>query len=248
MIEIQQIDKTFFKGTEQAVHALKNFTLSIPAGEFLVLLGSNGSGKSTLLNCIGGSVIADSGKILVDGNNIAELPEYARSKWISRVFQNPLSGTAGDLSIIENFRLASIRTQSKTLRIGINSGFKSKIKEQVRQLNLGLEEKLDQPMGGLSGGQRQAITLLMAVTDTTKILLMDEPASALDPKTAELIMDLANKLIKEFKLTAILVTHNLKDAVKYGDRILLLKEGKISEDIDKRHSHSVTASSLLEYF
>lgn len=247
-MEIQKLDKTFFKGSEQEVHALKNCTLTIPSGEFLVLLGSNGSGKSTLLNCIGGSVIADSGKIIIDGVNIAELPEYKRSKWISRVFQNPLSGTAGDLSIIENFRLAALRTQSKTLHVGVNSKFRNKIKEQVSQLNLGLEKKLDQPMGGLSGGQRQAITLLMAVTDTTQTLLMDEPASALDPKTAELIMNLANLLIKQYSLTAILVTHNLKDAVKYGDRIVILKEGTIAEDMKKSDDKKVTATTLFELF
>ena len=248
MIEIQHIEKTFFKGSEHAVHALKSCNLTIPSGQFVVLLGSNGSGKSTLLNCIGGSVIPDRGTINVYGNSIAQLPEHKRSKWISRVFQNPMSGTAGELSIIENFRLAALRTHSKTLQIGINAKFRSTIKEQVSQLNLGLEEKIDQPIGGLSGGQRQAITLLMAVTDTTQILLMDEPASALDPKTAELIMDLASRLIKEYSLTAILVTHNLKDAVKYGDRIIILKEGVILENIDKRINKDLTATNLLELF
>lgn len=248
MIEIRHIEKTFFKGTEHAVHALKNCNLTIPSGEFLVLLGSNGSGKSTLLNCIGGSVIPDTGTINVYGNDVAQLPEHKRSKWISRVFQNPLSGTAGDLSIIENFRLAALRTQTKTLRIGINSEFRSKIKEQVSLLNLGLEEKLDQPMGGLSGGQRQAITLLMAVTDTTQILLMDEPASALDPKTADLIMKLANRLIKQFQICALLVTHNLKDAVSYGDRILVLQEGEIKYDISKSDTKDIKATDLLSLF
>ncbi len=248
MIEIRHIEKTFFKGTEQAVHALKNCNLTIPSGEFLVLLGSNGSGKSTLLNCIGGSIIPDAGTINVFGNSIAELPEHKRSKWISRVFQNPLSGTAGDLSIIENFRLAALRTQSKTLRIGINSEFRSKIREQVSRLNLGLEEKLDQPMGGLSGGQRQAITLLMAVTDTTQILLMDEPASALDPKTAVLIMELANQLIKQYRICAILVTHNLKEAVSYGDRILVMQEGEIKYDMNKSEGKEIKATDLLSLF
>ncbi|HMT28384.1 MAG TPA: ATP-binding cassette domain-containing protein, partial [Bacteroidia bacterium] len=198
MIQLLDINKYFFRGTVNEIHALKNISIEIPSGQFVILLGSNGSGKSTLLNCIAGSVIADNGNILVDKTDIVRLSEHKRSPWISRVFQNPLSGTASELSIIENFRLASLRSQSKSLKVGIDNRFRNLVKEKVGQLNLGLEDKLDQPIGGLSGGQRQALTLLMAVMDQTKILLLDEPASALDPRTAELIMKLAVQLIKEY--------------------------------------------------
>ncbi len=248
MIELKQIDKYFFRGTTNEVHALKNLSLEIPSGQFLVLLGSNGSGKSTLLNCIGGSIHPDKGTLLIDGINVTNLPQHKRSKWISRVFQNPLAGTAGELSVIENFRLAAIRTSAKAFKIGVNQQFRKQISDQIATLNLGLEKKLDQPMGGLSGGQRQSLTLLMAVLDNSKILLLDEPASALDPRTAELVMKLAEKLIKQFGLTAILVTHNLKEAVTYGDRILVMREGNIVTDTLKKNDEKISITQLLDLF
>ncbi|MBL0340411.1 MAG: ATP-binding cassette domain-containing protein [Bacteroidetes bacterium] len=248
MIQLNHIHKYFFKDAANEVHALNDLSFEVPAGQFLVLLGSNGSGKSTLLNCIGGSVLPNEGQVLIDQTDVSGLREDQRSKWISRVFQNPLTGTASDLTVIENFRLASLRTRSKSFRIGIDSKFRSLIKEQITQLNLGLENKLDQPIGGLSGGQRQSLTLLMAVMDTSKILLLDEPASALDPRTAELIMQLAEKLIKQYQLTAILVTHNLKEAVTYGDRVIIMREGKISHDLNKTGSPQLSMTQLLDLF
>ena len=248
MIKLQHLEKYFFKGTANEVHALKNLSIDIPEGQFLVLLGSNGSGKSTLLNCIGGNLLPDKGNVIIDEINVTTLQDYQRSKWISRVFQNPLAGTASELSVIENFRLAALRTKSKSFKIGTGKLFREKVQQQISKLNLGLEDKLDQPMGGLSGGQRQSLTLLMSVMDNSKILLLDEPASALDPRTAELIMQLASSLIKQYGLTAVMVTHNLKEAAAYGDRIVILREGNIAKDINKSESGSLSASEILELF
>lgn len=248
MMHLQNIEKYFFRNTPNEVQALKQVNLLVQPDEFVVLLGSNGSGKSTLLNCIAGSCEPDGGTISVDEMEITNYKEHQRSPWISRVFQNPLMGTASELSIVENFRLAALRASSKKFTVGIDEKFRKHVREQISQLKLGLENKLDQPMGGLSGGQRQALTLLMAVMDTTKIILLDEPASALDPKTAELIMKLAEQLIRKHQLMAILVTHNLKEALNYGDRIIILKEGTIAHNLDKRSNHNLTAAELLEKF
>ncbi|RYY36345.1 MAG: ATP-binding cassette domain-containing protein [Sphingobacteriaceae bacterium] len=248
MIQLQQVNKTFNKGKPNQVNAITGVNLIIPEGEFLVIVGSNGSGKSTLLNLIAGSAIADAGSISIDNNNVTKLPDYKRSKWIARVFQNPLSGTAPDLSILDNFRLAAIRTKSKGLAIGINEKFKREIKEKIVGLGMGLENKLEQPMGTLSGGQRQALTLLMSVTDTCKILLLDEPTAALDPRSAEMVMHTADKLISDFKLTSILITHNLKDAYNYGTRIIQMSEGAIVHNLDTDKKSQITQNELFEWF
>jgi putative ABC transport system ATP-binding protein len=185
MIEIANISKTFNTGKPNQVNAISKVSLNIKAGEFVVIVGSNGSGKTTLLNLVAGNILPNTGTITIDGNNVTRLPEYKRSKWIARIFQNPLLGTAGDLSIVDNFRLAAIRTQYKGLTIGKNEGFKKLVKDKIATLGMGLESKIEQPIGTLSGGQRQALTLLMSVMDTCKILLLDEPTAALDPRSAE---------------------------------------------------------------
>ena len=248
MISIRGISKTFNPGTGSEVKALSDVSLEIAAGEFVILLGSNGSGKSTLLNAVAGSVIPDSGTIVVDGHDITTFPEYKRSKWISRVFQDPMAGTAPDLSIVDNFRLASLRTSNKGLRLGVNGTFKEFVKDQLATLGLGLENKLLNPVGSLSGGQRQAITLLMAAMDGSVVMLLDEPTAALDPKTADQVMQLTEKLIMEHGITAILVTHNLKDAVQYGSRIVLMSAGKIERDIDKKNDVVKSSAELLSWF
>jgi putative tryptophan/tyrosine transport system ATP-binding protein len=248
MISIRSISKTFNPGTGSEVKALSDVSLEIAAGEFVVLLGSNGSGKSTLLNAVAGSVIHDSGTIVVDGHDITTFPEYKRSKWISRVFQDPMAGTAPDLSIVDNFRLASLRTSNKGLTLGVNGTFKEFVKDQLATLGLGLENKLLNPVGSLSGGQRQAITLLMAAMDGSVVMLLDEPTAALDPKTADQVMLLTEKLIMEHGITAILVTHNLKDAVQYGSRIVLMSEGKIERNIDKKNVVVKSSAELLSWF
>lgn len=248
MIRISDLYKTFHPGKANEVKALQGITLEVKPAEFLILVGANGSGKSSLLNSISGNIFPTSGGVFINGNSMAGLPEHARSKWIARVFQNPFSGTAGELSILENFRLAALRTQPKGLKVGINDGFKAIVKEKIASLGMGLEDKILQPMGTLSGGQRQALTLLMAVMDEAKILLLDEPTAALDPRTAEIIMKTADKIIADYKLTAILVTHNIKEAFDYGTRIIQLAEGKIIRDLDDEQKKNLTAIDIYNWF
>jgi len=248
MIDIRHVHKVYNKGKANEVNALNGVDLEISGQEFVVIVGSNGSGKTTLLNLVAGSVLPTSGSIHIDGNDVTKLADYQRSTWIARVFQNPLSGTASDLSILDNFRLAAIRTKVKGLKIGIDEKFKNKVKEKIYTLGMGLENKVEQPMGTLSGGQRQALTLLMSVMDTCKVLLLDEPTAALDPKSANIVMETADKLVKEFGLTAVLVTHNLKDAFSYGNRIIQMAEGRIIKDIDSKNKSTLKQNDLFDWF
>ena len=248
MIEITNISKTFNPNSPQEIMALKDINLSINKEEFVVIVGANGSGKSTLLNAIAGNIIADKGNITIENTEVTNWKDYRKSKWIARIFQDPFMGTASELSIIDNFRLASIRTKKKGLSIGINSKFKELVKDRIAMLGLGLENKLEQPVGTLSGGQRQALTLIMAIMDDAKIILLDEPSAALDPKTSEIIMQKSNQIIKEFKLTAILITHNLKDAANYGNRIILMKEGSITQDYKGDVKIQLSLSQLQDWF
>jgi len=248
MIDIKKVHKTFNRGKANQVDAIKGVDLLVNEKEFLVIVGSNGSGKTTLLNLVAGSELPSSGSIDIDGNDVTKLADYNRSQWITRVFQNPLSGTAPDLSILDNFRLAALRTKAKGLSIGVNENFKKQVKEKIATLGMGLEKKIEQPMGTLSGGQRQALTLLMSVMDSCKVLLLDEPTAALDPRSADLVMKTADKLIKDFGLTAILVTHNLKDAFTYGNRIILMGEGKILKDLDKEKKSALKQNDLFDWF
>ncbi|MBK7851377.1 MAG: ATP-binding cassette domain-containing protein [Bacteroidetes bacterium] len=248
MIELKNISKSFGSGTIHEIRALQPLSLELKDGEFVVLIGSNGSGKSTLFNLLAGSVKSDTGSILINGKDITHLPDHKRSRYISRIFQNPLSGTAPELSILENFRLASLRTQKKGLSVGSNKLFKKEVKEQVASLNLGLEDKIDQPMGTLSGGQRQALTLLMATMDRTDILLMDEPTAALDPGTSALLMELASKIAHEKGLTTLLITHQVKEVLKYGDRLIQLKSGKILRDLNKAQKRELEVNEVMSWF
>jgi len=248
MIDITNVHKIFNTGKTNQVIAVNGITLNIKKEEFLVIVGANGSGKTTLLDLVAGSVFPNSGSIEIDGKDVTKLPDYRRSQWIARVFQNPVSGTASDLSILDNFRLAAIRTRPKGLSIGINETFKNQVKEKISTLGMGLENKIEQLMGTLSGGQRQALTLLMSVMDSCKVLLLDEPTAALDPRSAELVMRTADELIKDYKLTAILITHNLKDAYKYGDRIILMGEGKVVKDLDTKHKSALKQNDLFDWF
>jgi putative ABC transport system ATP-binding protein len=213
-----------------------------------VVVGSNGSGKTTLLNLIAGSVLADKGAIGIDGTDVTKLPDYKRSQWIARVFQNPLSGTAPDLSILDNFRLASLRTKTKGLSVGANDAFKKQVQEKVANLGMGLQDKIEQPMGTLSGGQRQALTLLMSVMDSCKVLLLDEPTAALDPRSADVVMRTADTLIRDFNLTAVFITHNLKDAFNYGTRIIQMGEGLIINDLSGTEKASLKQNDLFDWF
>jgi putative ABC transport system ATP-binding protein len=248
MIVINNIHKAFNKGKANQVNAVNGIQLNIQSNEFLVIVGSNGSGKTTLLNLVAGTVFPDSGSINIDGNDVTKTPDYKRSRWIARVFQNPMSGTASDLSILDNFRLAAIRTKAKGLSIGVNDAFKQQVKEKIATLGMGLENKIEQPMGTLSGGQRQALTLLMSVMDSCKVLLLDEPTAALDPRSADVVMHTADKLITDFKLTAILITHNLKDAYNYGNRIIQMGEGAILRDLNSEQKSALKQNDLFDWF
>jgi putative ABC transport system ATP-binding protein len=248
MIRLDSLYCSFPSGQGERVPALRGVDLLIPEAQFVTVIGTNGSGKSTLLNCIAGTVRPDSGRVHFDGTDVTVLSDYDRSRWVARIFQNPLSGTAPDLSILENFRLAALRTQAKGFRIGTGKAFREQVAASVEEIGLGLENKLDQPMGGLSGGQRQALTLVMAVMDRSSILLLDEPTAALDPRTAALVMGLADRLIRKHRLTALMVTHNLKDALQCGDRLLHVAEGRVAHDLTGEARAGMKAGELLDWF
>jgi len=248
MISLQKISKFFNKGKPTEVIALNDISLQINKGEFVVIVGANGSGKTTLLNIIEGSQMPTAGTIAINDQDVTSLPEYKRSRWVARVFQNPHNGTAPDLSILDNFRLAALRTQRKNLTIGINEAFKKKVQEKISDLGMGLENKIGQAMGNLSGGQRQALTLLMSAMDHTDILLLDEPTAALDPKSALVVMNLANKLNKELGITTLLITHNLKDALVYGNRLIHMREGKVVRDLNTEDKTGLLLPEIYRWF
>ena len=248
MISFSSISKTFAKGSPNELRLFSDFNLLIQPGDFVVLVGSNGSGKSTLLNLLAGKLFPDQGKIYIDQKEITTMKEFTRSRWIARIFQNPLQGTAPELSILENFRLAALRTKPKGLTVGTGNRFRSIVRERLQMLGMGMENKIHQSMGSLSGGQRQALALLMAIMDEAKILLLDEPTAALDPKSSETILSLADRVIREYNLTALLVTHRMKDVLEYGNRIIQLKEGKILRDFRKSAEHELNMKEVLEWF
>jgi len=248
MIQLNHISRIFNADQVNEVMALKEVTLEIKRGEFVCLIGSNGSGKTTLLNVISGAVPPSEGKVYLHGEDATSLPEHKRSRWIARVFQNPLGGTAPDLSVLDNFRLAALRTSKKTLKIGINSAFKEKVRARIAELGLGLEDKVQQPMGTLSGGQRQALTLLMSTMDHTDILLLDEPTAALDPRSAEVVLQTAQRIINEYDLTTVFITHNLQDALKYGNRLIQMKNGRIERDLDSTAKSQLQLQEVYQWF
>lgn len=248
MIELSHITKVFNRAKVNEVTALKDINLQIMEGQFLVLVGANGSGKTTLLNVISGAILPSNGVIRIHDQEVTRLPEHKRSRWIARVFQNPLAGTAPELSILDNFRLAALRTKPKKLVIGINEHFKTTVREKIAGLGMGLEDKLQQPMGALSGGQRQALTLLMSIMDHTDILLLDEPTAALDPHSAEVVMQTAERLIQDYKLTTVLITHNLRDAHRFGNRLLHMTGGRIARDLDAEAKERLGLQDMYEWF
>jgi putative ABC transport system ATP-binding protein len=248
VLTINHISKIYNAGSDDEVRALQDISVEVKKGDFLVVVGTNGSGKSTLLNLILGTILPTTGSVSIDGKIISHLPEFRRSPWVSMVFQNPANGTAPDLSIVENFRLAALRSGKKGIAIGNNKKFRQLVKEKVTALGMGLENKIDQSIGSLSGGQRQALTLLMGVMDKTSLLLMDEPTAALDPKSAKVVMELAEQINGEMGITIILITHSMKDALQYGDRLIMFDAGKIVKDLNKDAKQSLTITEMLEWF
>ena len=225
MLQIDQISKTFNAGTQNEVRALRNVSLSMPSGTFLIVLGTNGSGKSTLLNAVAGTFKLDAGKISVAGQEITKWPEHRRAKLIGRVFQDPFRGTAPTMSIAENLVLASQRGRRRGLGLAVNRRAINELRDRIRPLNMGLEDRLHNPIGSLSGGQRQALTLLMASWLKPELLLLDEHTAALDPKTADQVIRLTHDIITLDKLTTLMVTHSMQQAVHLGERIVMMYKG-----------------------
>jgi putative ABC transport system ATP-binding protein len=248
LIRAENIIKTYNAGRDDEVRALRDVSLEIAKGEFVIIIGANGSGKSTFFNMLQGAEKPTAGKVSINETDVTSMPEHKRSRFISRVFQNPGYGTAPELTICENFRLAAVRAHSKQIRIGNTSSFKNQLALKIEALGMGLEKKLDRPIGSLSGGQRQALTLLMSVMDDTSLLLMDEPTAALDPRSSKTIMSMAEKMNMESGLTILLVTHNLKDALQYGNRLIQFSEGRIIRDIRDEEKKKLTLSDLLTLF
>ena len=248
MIRVENISVLHNKGEPTETIALNKLSLHVYKGDFIVIIGHNGSGKSTLLNALAGNVRLSSGHIYIEGNNVTAWKDHERAVFISRVFQNPAQGTASSLSILENLRLSAIRTKNKRFVIGTDKKFESFIKDKLSILKMGLENNVHKPAGSLSGGQRQALTLLMTTIDDRKLLLLDEPTAALEPKSSGIIMTLADELIRREKLTALLVTHNLKDAIAYGNRLIVMSEGKVVKDYDAAAKSKLTMEELLEWF
>ena len=248
MLEVKNIYKTFNPGTVNEKHALNGVSLKLKEGDFVTVIGSNGAGKSTLLNAIAGLWMIDSGSICIDGNDITRLPDYKRARYIGRVFQDPMQGSAATMQIEENMALAARRGKKRTLRKGICQAEREKYREMLKELNLGLEERLTSKVGLLSGGQRQALTLLMATMEKPRLLLLDEHTAALDPKTAAKVLELTEKLVNENHLTTFMVTHNMRDALKYGNRLIMMCDGKIIFDVEGEEKKKLEVKDLLEKF
>lgn len=248
MIELTNIKKVFNKGTVNENTAIAGLNLKIEDGEFVTVIGSNGAGKSTILNLTAGLMFPDDGTITVDGKNITKLPDFKRAKFIGSVFQDPLSGTAKSLTIEENLAIAAKRGKGRWFGKGVNKKNRAYFMDKLAELGLGLESRLKTNAGLLSGGQRQCLTLLMASMAQPKILLLDEHTAALDPKTAELVMTLTNRIIKENKLTAMMVTHNMKQAIDFGSRLIMMHAGEIVLDIKGEEKNNLSVRDLLDMF
>ncbi len=248
MLEIKNIYKTFNPGTVNQKVALQNLNLTLNEGDFVTVIGGNGAGKSTMLNAISGVWKPDSGKIVIDGVDVTNMPEHKRARFLGRVFQDPMLGTAPDMSIQENMALALRRGNRRTLKWGITEAEKAQYKEVLATLDLGLENRLTSKVGLLSGGQRQAVTLLMATLKKPKLLLLDEHTAALDPKTAAKVLELSEKIVNENNLTSLMITHNMKDAIRYGNRLIMMNDGHIIFDVSGEEKKKLTVEELVEKF
>jgi len=249
VLKLDNISLTFNAATVNEKKALTNLSLHLPAGDFVTILGSNGAGKSTLFNTIAGTYTPDSGKVYLDGKDITQLPDYKRSKEIGRLFQDPLKGTAPNMTIEENLALAYLRANhTKSPFSMVSKADRAEFRERLAMLNLGLEDRMDMSVGLLSGGQRQALTLLMATLVTTKILLLDEHTAALDPGTAEIVLELTKKIVAENNITCLMITHNLASALAMGNRTIMMADGRVVLDIGGEERKGLTVDDLLQRF
>ena len=248
MLKIDNISKTFNKGTINEKLALNGLSITINDGDFITVIGGNGAGKSTLLNAICGTIIVDNGSIVLDGKEITKLGEAKRAKYLGRVFQDPMMGTCADMSVEENLALAIRRGKTRSLKWGMPKKDREAFVGALAKLDLGLEERLSSKVGLLSGGQRQAITLLMATLNRPELLLLDEHTAALDPKTAEKVLYLTKQIVEDGNITTLMITHNMQDAITYGNRLIMMNAGKIIYDVSGEEKKSLTVKALLEKF
>lgn len=248
MLEIRNVSKTFNAGTINEKTALRGVNLTLNDGDFVTVIGGNGAGKSTLLNAICGTWHIDSGKIIIDGKDVTSTPEHKRAKYLGRVFQDPMMGTAADMEIQENLALAKRRGKIRGLGWGISRKEREEYRELLTTLGLGLEDRMTSKVGLLSGGQRQAVTLLMAAMAEPKLLLLDEHTAALDPKTAEKVLEITEDIVNRNHLTTLMITHNMRDAIKHGNRLIMMHEGNIIVDISGDAKKNLTVEDLLELF
>ena len=248
MLELKDVVKVFYPGTVNEKVALNGLNLKLEEGDFVTVIGGNGADKSTMLHAMCGVWPIDDGKVIIDGKDVTALPEYKRAAFLGRVFQDPMTGTAATMGIDENLAMAARRGEKRGLRWGITKEEREKYYELVKSLDLGLENRLTSKVGLLSGGQRQAITLLMASLKRPKVLLLDEHTAALDPKTAAKVLALSDKIVAENKLTTLMITHNMKDAIRYGNRLIMMHEGHVIYDVRGEEKKNLQVSDLLEKF
>ena len=248
MLEIINIFKTFNAGTINEKRALQGVSLHLKPGDFVTVIGGNGAGKSTLMNSVSGAYSVDEGQILIDGVDVTNLPEHKRAKYIGRVFQDPMMGTAATMQIEENLALAARRGKTRTLLPGITKKERKFYKEQLATLGLGLEERMTAKVGLLSGGQRQALTLLMATLQKPKLLLLDEHTAALDPKTAAKVLETTQRIVEKDNLTTLMITHNMRDAITYGNRLIMMYDGRVVVDVSGEEKKKLTVEQLLDLF
>ena len=248
VLEVRNVSKTFNQGTVNEKRALLDVSLRLNPGDFVTVIGGNGAGKSTLMNAVAGTCFVDTGEILIDGRDVTRLPEYRRAAYLGRVFQDPSYGTAATMEIQENLALAKRRGKKRFLRAGITRDEREEYHELLKTLGLGLEDRMTTKVGLLSGGQRQSLTLLMATLVRPKLLLLDEHTAALDPKTARNVLKITDQIVSRDHLTTLMITHNMKDAIRHGNRLIMMNEGKIILDISGEEKEKLTVHILLEQF
>ncbi len=248
MLKIENVKKIFNAGTINEKVALNGLNLELKEGDFVTVIGGNGAGKSTMLNAVAGVYSVDAGHVFIDGVDVTKLPEYKRAKYIGRVFQDPMMGTAATMQIEENLALAARRGKARTLRAGITKKEREEYREQLKILELGLENRMTAKVGLLSGGQRQALTLLMATLQKPKLLLLDEHTAALDPKTAAKVLEATQRIVEKSNLTTLMITHNMRDAIAYGNRLIMMYDGHIVVDVSGEEKKNLTVEQLLNLF